>query len=160
MTLGDETSPPAASSDIPPGSGADARPASLIQPAPAVPPRAASRKSVHEPETHARDKAAADRHAAPERQVRALDPDQLIGLSPEGVQKLMGAPSRVKDDHLSREWVYSAPGCNFRVFFYPNLNAAAFHVLKYGGTDNNGGALVASNACVRRILTARTNAAD
>ncbi len=76
------------------------------------------------------------------------------------MQKLLGRPSRVQDDKLSREWVYASPGCNFRVFFYPNLNAAAFRVLKYSGNDDNGGRLTASNACVRRILMARANAAD
>jgi hypothetical protein len=87
-----------------------------------------------------------------------VDPAQLIGKSPADVEKLMGTPARIKDDHLSREWVYTAPGCNFRVFFYPNLNAAAFRALKYGISDSNGDSLASSDACVRRILTARANA--
>jgi hypothetical protein len=89
-----------------------------------------------------------------------VDPEHLIGLDPAAVQKLLGRPARVQDDKLSREWVYASRGCNFRVFFYPNLNAAAFRVLKYSGDDDNGGRLATSNACVRRILMARANATD
>lgn len=88
-----------------------------------------------------------------------IQPEQLIGLSPPAVEKLIGSPAEVRDDQLSREWVYTGPGCNFRLFFYPDLNAASFHALKYGGSDNNGEMLAASNACVRGILTARANAA-
>jgi hypothetical protein len=155
MTLGDETLPPAlpaiVSSDPLP---ADTGPSALSSEEPAIPPRPRPRKAVREA-----------REPPPERSTRAerpagIDPNRLIGLSPEGVAKLIGTPSRVKDDHLSREWVYAAPGCNFRVFFYPNLNAASFRALKYGGSDSNGGNLAASDACVRRILTARANAAD
>jgi hypothetical protein len=167
MTLGDQAPPPVSSSDAFPADADGTRPASLMMPEPAVPLRVLPRKAVHGtvPESHASrdkpaEKQAAEKPAAPEKPVAAINPDQLIGLNPAGVEKLMGTPSKVKDDHLSREWVYAAPGCNFRVFFYPNLNAASFRALKYGGSDNNGGTLAASNACVRRILTARANAAD
>ena len=152
MTLGDHTPPPAVPDDQP---VIDAQQASLmVSEEPAVPYKAKPRKQpreVHEvpSENHpAREKAA------------FIDPDQLIGKSPDDVKKLMGAPTKIRDDHLSREWVYASPGCNFRVFFYPNLNAASFRALKYGGSDSNGGLLAVSNVCVRKILTARANAAD
>lgn len=152
MTLGDHTPPPAVPDDQP---SIDAQRASLmVSEEPAVPPKAKPRKPQREvreppPESHpAREKMA------------AIDPDQLIGKSPDDVKKLMGTPTKIRDDHLSREWVYASPGCNFRVFFYPNLNAASFRALKYGGSDSNGGLLAVSNTCVRKILTARANAAD
>jgi hypothetical protein len=133
--------------------------ASLPPPMPAVPASAvvSPRPRPHKPrESHEPARAPAA-HAAAERPP-ALDPHALIGKSPADVEKLMGTPARVRDDQLSREWVYTGPGCNFRVFFYPNLNAAAFRALKYGISDSNGGSLASSDACVRRILTARANA--
>jgi len=149
MTLGDTTPPPAVPADQP---TIDAEQASLmLSEEPAVPYKAKPRKQPRE--------ALVESHTAREKAV-AIDPDQLIGKSPDYVKKLMGAPTKIRDDHLSREWVYASSGCNFRVFFYPNLNAASFRALKYGGSDNNGGLLAVSNVCVRKILTARANAAD
>lgn len=155
MTLGDQVPPPTVPSDTPP---MEAKPASLMTMEPAVPAHPRPRKPTHEvrepePSHH-------DRPVAAAKPAAAFNPDKLIGLTPSDVEKLIGSPSQVKDDHLSREWVYSGSGCNFRVFFYPNLNAASFRALKYGGSDSNGGMLAASNACVRRILTARANATD
>lgn len=87
-----------------------------------------------------------------------IDPDRLIGMDTRSVQKLLGAPARIKNDDLSREWVYASPGCSFRLFFYPNLNSASFRVLKYGSSDDSGELLDVSDVCVRRILTAKSNA--
>jgi hypothetical protein len=153
MTLGDETEPPpAVPAELPPA--IDTEPASLMQMGPARSARKPSRKTRPASNMHA----PREKPAVPEKQLVTLDPDQLIGLSQPGVEKLMGTPNKVSDDHLSQEWVYSAPGCNFRIFFYPNLNAASFRALKYGGTDSNGAMLDISNVCVRKILTARANA--
>jgi hypothetical protein len=156
MTLGDNSFPPAPSEPPEPEVQTSLLPP---VPMPAVPasamvsPRPRPRKPR---EAHAAVREPAARASA-EKQA-ALDPDALIGKSPADVRKLMGTPARVKDDQLSREWVYTRPGCNFRVFFYPNLNAASFRALKYGISDSNGGSLASSDACVRRILTARANA--
>lgn len=150
MTAGDVTPPPPASAAppvAPPDAAPDLKPASMAM-TPRPRPKPVQREARVQPEPK------------PVREKPVIDPNSLIGLDPPAVQKLMGAPSRVKDDHLSREWVYASQGCNFRVFFYPNLNAASFRVLKYSGSDGNGERLAVSDACVRRILTARNNAAD
>ncbi|OJT99188.1 MAG: hypothetical protein BGN82_08595 [Alphaproteobacteria bacterium 65-7] len=81
-----------------------------------------------------------------------LDPDRLIGLGPEAVRALLGPPAQVRDGDLSREWIYTARDCSFRVIFYPNLNAAAFRVLKYGGSNRDGDVLDVSDVCIRHIL--------
>lgn len=91
---------------------------------------------------------------------KPIDPDQLIGMEPSGVRKLLGAPARTRNDQLPREWIYGTGRCSFRVFFYPNLNTASFRVLKYGSSDGNGELIDASDVCIRHILTARKNAAD
>lgn len=150
MTLGDPTPPPV--SAAPPV--ADVQTASLAPPPPAAP---APKVKTHKVTRYAARELPP---AAPREKLASIDPDRLIGMSPSDVRKLMGTPTQIRDDHLSREWVYASPGCNFRVFFYPNLNAAAFRALKYGGSDGNGGVLAVSDACVRRILTARANATD
>ena len=94
----------------------------------------------------------------PREKVAAIDPAHLIGLAPGAVQQLLGPPMRVENSDLSREWVYASGGCSFRLFFYPNLNTAAFRVLKYGSNDGNGELLDVSDTCIRRILIAKKNA--
>jgi len=89
-----------------------------------------------------------------------IDPNRLIGLEPGAVQKLLGAPARVRNDDISREWVYAAAGCSFRVFFYPNIKTNSFQALKYGGDDGNGELMDDSDVCIRHILTAKPNAAE
>jgi hypothetical protein len=79
-------------------------------------------------------------------------------MAPKAVRELLGPPLRVESYDLSREWIYASNGCSFRVFFYPNLNTAAFRVLKYGGNDGNGELMDVSDVCIRHILTARKNA--
>jgi hypothetical protein len=149
MTLGDTTPAPF---EPGPATVAELPLAVVVQPAPTPPapaprPKRVARESKPVPELRAlRDK------------LVLIDPDKLIGMDTQGVQKLLGAPVRVKNDDLSREWVYAAPGCSFRVFFYPNLNSASFRVLKYGGSGDNGELLDVSDVCVRRILTAKSNA--
>jgi hypothetical protein len=158
MTLGDDVPPPTMASLSP----AEIRPAIAVEPVPMAPPAVPPAAVVTRAPTPTSRPARAPRATQTQRPARerAIDPEHLIGLDPAAVHRLLGAPARVQDDKLSREWVYAAPGCNFRIFFYPNLNAASFRVLKYGGNDENGERLAASNACVRRILTARNNAAD
>jgi len=87
-----------------------------------------------------------------------IDPGRLIGMAPSAVRELLGPPLRVESYDLSREWIYASNGCSFRLFFYPNLNTAAFRVLKYGGNDGNGELMDVSDVCIRHILTARKNA--
>ncbi|HEY4077802.1 MAG TPA: hypothetical protein VGM26_12810 [Rhizomicrobium sp.] len=151
MTLGDSTPPP---TDTAPPPIADARPVeAAAPPPPSITPSPRPKKPMRE----ARQ---VPEKPAPEIRALRVDPNQLIGLDPNGVQKLLGTPAKVRNDDLSREWVYASPGCSFRVFFYPNLNAASFRVLKYGINGENGELLDASDVCVRRILTAKTNAAN
>lgn len=145
MTLGD---------DVPPPTADEAPPAMLavpaVEPGPPAPP-------VKKP---ARAKRSVALPRMPEKKPTAIDPAQLIGMTPQGVRSLLGSPARIRNDDMSREWVYAAKNCAFRVFFYPNLNTASFRVLKYGGSNGDGKLLDVSDACVRHILTGRKNAED
>lgn len=168
MTLGSTTPPPTA--DSPPI--ADTRPlpnrsaqASSPQPVKVdnistyvgLPP-AKIASGEKKREHHAQNAQVAS--AAPVSQPKgsSIDPGRLIGMAPAAVRELLGPPLRIESYDLSREWVYAANGCSFRVFFYPNLNTAAFRVLKYGGSDGNGELMDVSDVCIRHILTARKNA--
>lgn len=82
----------------------------------------------------------------------------LIGLDQAAVRRLLGQPRQVKQDHLSLSWTYSAPGCSVRLIFYPSLDNASFHVLKFAGSDDSGAPLDSSDACVSGILIARRDA--
>lgn len=97
---------------------------------------------------------------APDPAIRtaSIDPKSLLGLDPDGVQKRLGAPARMENSTLSRKWIYAAPGCSFSIFFYPNVNSTTFRALKYGSTKDDGKSIDSSDACVRKILTARSNA--
>jgi len=85
-----------------------------------------------------------------------LDPDHLIGLDPDQVHNMLGAPSRVETSDLSRAWVYATGGCSFRIFFYPDFKAS-FRALKYTGNDDEGSPLESSDTCIRHILMVKNN---
>lgn len=90
----------------------------------------------------------------------AIDPKTLLGLDPSGVEKRLGTPTRMENGTLSRKWVYATPGCSFSVFFYPNVNSTSFRVLKYGSNKDSGEEIDGTDACVRKILTARNYAGN
>jgi hypothetical protein len=96
--------------------------------------------------------------APPPVRVASIDPQSLLGLDPDGVQKRLGPPARMESNALSRKWIYAAPGCSFSIFFYSNVNSTSFRALKYGSAKGDGESIDSSDACVRKILTARTNA--
>ena len=89
--------------------------------------------------------------------VAAVDPRSLIGLQPAAVEKLLGSPSAVAKAAPSLVWTYSGPGCTFQIVFYPDLKTASYHALKYASAPAGPGADSADNACLRNILTVRSN---
>lgn len=146
MTLGDAVAPPPEPVPPPPAVALDVLPPEppAPKPEPKPLPKKASRQPRAEPAVHA--------------ERRTIDPKTLIGLSQAGVRGLLGDPKLVRTDHLSLTWVYQAPGCSMHVVFYPSLEDASFHVLKLGGSNNDGNSRGVSDACVNRILVARSNA--
>jgi hypothetical protein len=46
------------------------------------------------------------------------DPNQLLGLTPDGVAGLLGAPTFVRRDGPAEIWQYQAPACILDVFLY------------------------------------------
>jgi hypothetical protein len=117
------------------------------QPRPAVPN---SKKPPQLRDSHTADTPSPEKAAS-------IDPQSLLGLGPEDVQKRLGAPKRMENSALSRKWIYAAPGCSFSVFFYPNVKSTSFRALKYSGERNDGERIDSSDACVRKILTERND---
>lgn len=84
-----------------------------------------------------------------------MEPDGLLGLSPQEVLQKLGPPEQEAKGTLSREWVYAAPGCRFSVFFYPGVDLNSLKVLKYRSQSNGSPRTEDSRICVQQILTAR-----
>lgn len=118
---------------------------------PVVPPKPKQKPPARE--VHAEDKEHIDKTAQ-------IDPKSLLGLDPSGVEKRLGTPARMENNALSHKWTYAASGCSFSIFFYPNVNSTSFRALKYGSNKDNGEATDGTDACVRRLLTARSNAGN
>jgi hypothetical protein len=83
--------------------------------------------------------------------VATIDPRNLIGLQPAAVEKILGSPSAVDKSDPSLVWTYSAAGCSFQIVFYPDLKTESYHALKYTASGEP------DSACIRNILTVRTN---
>lgn len=155
MTLGDSAPPPvAADSASLPSVNAPASAINISAPA-SAPSIVQPVKLAPRAKKPQRERRMAE---VPHQRTSSIDPDNLIGLAPGAVRKLLGPPVRVENDDLSRAWIYASGGCSFRLFFYPNLNTASFRVLKYGGNDGNGELMDVSDVCIRHILMARKNA--
>ena len=152
MGLGDSAPPPAVATDVASVPAVNAAVPAVNVSAPAV---AQTIKLAPRAKRPQREHRMAE---APREKTASIDPDNLIGLAPADVRKLLGPPARVENDDLSRAWIYASGGCTFRLFFYPNLNTASFRVLKYGGNDGNGEMMDVSDVCIRHILMAKRNA--
>jgi len=89
--------------------------------------------------------------------IATIDPDSLIGLPPEEVGRILGAPQKSDRQDIALVWTYNAENCALRIFFYPSIKTSAFQVLKYSGINSRGAPLDAGQPCIRRILTVRGN---
>jgi hypothetical protein len=160
MALGEKALPPPVPDSAAPLSDATAP---LVQTAPpaiatlAVTQPAKQREKKRERRAQRASQVASAARASQGRDA-PIDPGRLIGMAPGAVRELLGPPGRIESYDLSREWIYASNGCSFRVFFYPNLNTAAFRVLKYGGNDDNGELMDVSDVCIRHILTGKKSA--
>lgn len=119
--------------------------------APAAPP-APPPPVVHKPKAKP-----VARHSEAPVEVASLDPATLVGLRPAAVTRILGAPEKTGKDEMSLVWTYAAQDCVLQVYFYPDLNTADFHVLKYSLAGGDGKPLGTSEPCLREILSARND---
>lgn len=87
--------------------------------------------------------------------VAMIDPTVLVGLKRPAVAALLGKPSATSKDEMSLVWSYVANGCALKVYFYPDLKTANFHVLKYTLANEDGKPLDKNAPCRRKLLAVR-----
>ena len=95
--------------------------------------------------------------APAEPQIAMIDPNALVGLKPPAVTHLLGAPAGTTKDEMSLVWTYAAAGCAMKVYFYPDLKTAEFHVLKFTLSDADGQKLDDDAPCRRKLLAQKNN---
>jgi len=88
-------------------------------------------------------------------EIAMIDPATLVGMKRPAVTRMLGAPNATSKDEMSLVWTYAADGCALKVYFYPDLKTADFHVLKYTLADEAGKPLDDEAPCRRKLLTVR-----
>lgn len=121
-------------------------------PEPAPPRTKSHRRKPPRPAPHKTEPPPAE---AP--QVAMIDPNALVGMKPPAVTRLLGTPAGTTKDEMSLVWTYAADGCVMKVYFYPDLKTADFHVLKFTLADPDGNPLADEAPCRRKLLAQRTN---
>lgn len=77
------------------------------------------------------------------------DPDQLLGMTPDSVDTLLGAPALVRRDGDAEVWQYRSDICVLDLFFYGSVKQVEHVDLR----DRGDGSPVAVRACFARMLT-------
>lgn len=62
---------------------------------------------------------------------RRFDPERLIGLSAEEVERLLGRPGTVDDVPPARIWRYAQGDCVLRIHLFMEMNTRSFRTLSY-----------------------------
>ena len=120
-------------------------------------PTPRAREAVHRPRPGPRRSEPAPTPADLPAQVASIDPQSLVGLTAPAVTRLLGAPGNTAKDQMSLVWTYGGEGCVLKVYFYPDLKTAAFHVLKYSVAGADGKPLIDAAPCLRQIQSARND---
>ena len=88
----------------------------------------------------------------------AVAPDDLVGSDFASVLRVLREPNAVEKSALSVVWIYSDSDCMLRLFFYPEIATAKFHLLKYEFKSPTGERLAESSVCMQHITLARNDA--
>jgi hypothetical protein len=90
------------------------------------------------------------------RKAARLDPNTLVGLSPDAIDRILGSPTGVRAEAMMVEWTYARPSCSLIVFFYPDIVTGTLRALNYTLADMNGRA-GANRVCVDFLMMARSD---
>jgi hypothetical protein len=90
------------------------------------------------------------------RKAARLDPNTLVGLAPDAIDRILGSPTGVRAEAMTVEWTYVRPSCSLIIFFYPDIVTGALRALNYTLGDVNG-RVGASQACVDFLMVARSD---
>ncbi len=80
------------------------------------------------------------------------DPEQLIGLDPDAVHALLGAPALVRRENPAQVWQYPGETCIFDVVLYDEPEGKR---VTYVEARDRSGNKDEARACLRQLLRAR-----
>ncbi len=88
------------------------------------------------------------------------DPDQLMGLAPRAVSRLLGPPSLLRTETPAQVWQYTAADCVLDIYLYaedgtPDQSRVTYYEIR--GTESPGSG---ARACFADIIARRNLAAD
>ncbi len=84
--------------------------------------------------------------------VEPMDVSRLVGLDPDEVRKLLGAPDRTREANSATVWAYASNACLLEVYFYMDLGSQKLRVLAYDiNTVGRANDQRASNGCANQI---------
>lgn len=64
-------------------------------------------------------------------------PVNLIGLSPEQLEEVLGTPRSKSEDGPNQRWEYGGENCTLSVSLYPDVNSREFRSLSYEVSGND-----------------------
>ena len=82
------------------------------------------------------------------------NPERLMGLSPNGVARLLGDPALVRREPPAEIWQYLGASCVFDVFLYENAGAQRVTYLE---ARDRKARRIEERGCLRELLRARLN---
>lgn len=71
--------------------------------------------------------------------------EELMGLTPEQIERLLGPPNLVRQDMPAITWRYSEEACNLDFKFYQDIESGLFRALKYEAEG------ASADGCLARI---------
>ena len=84
------------------------------------------------------------------------DPNQLLGLSPTGVEGLLGVPELVRQETPARIWQYRAGGCVLDVVLYNQAEGGPENGrVTYVEARDRKGAKIDTRPCLNEVLRAQ-----
>lgn len=71
--------------------------------------------------------------------------EELMGLTPEQIERLLGAPDQVRQDMPAIAWRYTEEVCSLEFKFYQDIETGLFRALKYDAAG------ATADGCLARI---------
>lgn len=141
----------------PAGNGDRAPPSAAATPAPEPsPPLAALDPPTPEPSLEPPDAVA----GTTERRAINDDPEQLMGLAPRAISRLLGPPSLLRTERPAEVWQYTAADCVLDIYLYaeeenPDRSRVTYYEIRRAQPGQRG-----ARACFADIIESRNMAPE
>ena len=132
----------------PPGTAAETPPVVAVETVPEPAPSPPAAQQILEPP------------ASPAPEITARrgvndDPDQLMGLAPQAVNRLLGPPSLLRTETPAEVWQYKAADCVLDIFLYaeeekPDRSRVTYYEIRVADSAPSG-----ARACFADIIESR-----